>query len=339
MNYSVEPNLITNYNFDNNSLENRPYGLSAFIRLKNGADTIGLVIDSHIKIFDEIVIVINNCTDNSLQVCCDYLNKYPEKLKVLIYEPYVHPFGGVEHKNEPASSKHSFVNFSNIALQSTKFSYVMKLDDDHYCPQEYQERNAFLRDFDPLKVNYFSGINLAWNIDNKVGISENYPLAGNGDHFIVKVNKSTFFKKNDVCEYFCCNGMASNYIGLRYYHLKFLRENFGFNNVVNTERGSILTKKVIDMSVVSYSDFQKSCDAFSVWSNKSYFDERLKQKVIRLLSRFPIMIKIFKVFGSFNAIRADRLSKDFAFISEKDNCEYLTNLMASSLNRGIDDSI
>ncbi|MCD9522777.1 hypothetical protein GLP14_07980 [Photobacterium carnosum] len=319
---------MNEYKFNRSKLKNRKSGISAFIRLKNGADTIGYVLDSHINIFDEIVILLNGCTDLSFDVCNIYVEKYPGKIKLYHYEPEVYPFGGQKHKDEPEDSVHSFVNFSNYALQLTEYEYVMKLDDDHYCPVIYQSKDHFLNELKPDKVNMFSGINLVWDEVGNVVISKEYPLAGNGDHFIIKVDENTFFKKNDTCEYFDYNNKKINYIGLRYFHLKFLRKNFGFSNVINTTEGKIISDEVKKMKTISFSDFVNLCESFRISGNKRYFDDTLISRVKERLSEFRLILAVASALGSFKSRRAMRLSRDFQSINKLDTPELLRELFS-----------
>lgn len=315
------------YSFDKKSLVNRPDGLSAFIRLKNGADTISFTIDSHIGIFDEIVIVLNGCTDNSQEICESYKAIYPDIIKIYIYEPEVYPFGSEEHKKEPFNSIHSFVNFSNFALQKTSFSHVMKLDDDHYCPISLQNKEVFLSGLDDTKVNYFSGVNLAWNNCGNIAVSSDYPLAGNGDHFIIKVTENTYFKKNDVCEYFSFDGQAFNYLGLRYFHLKYLRKNYGFSNVLDTARGKNIKMSIESSESISIEQFINEACKLSVIKNNGEahylfrFYNLIRWKKLRRL----ILLVIAKN-NKLAAIRALRLKDDMVTIMNDENEASLTAL-------------
>ena len=61
---------IKGYNFKKSdlSVNNRKNGISGFLRVKNGAEFIERTIESHIDYFDEIIVVYNNCTDNTEQI-------------------------------------------------------------------------------------------------------------------------------------------------------------------------------------------------------------------------------------------------------------------------------
>ncbi|MCE7566320.1 hypothetical protein LZS85_09385 [Aliivibrio fischeri] len=313
------------YRFDKALLINRPYGLSAFIRLKNGADTISFTIDSHIAIFDEIVIVLNGCTDNSLEICESYKNMYPDLIKIYIYEPEVYPFGSKEHKKEPFDSIHSFVNFSNFALQKTSFSHVMKLDDDHYCPISLQNKEMFLSGFDDDKVNYFSGVNLTWDSDGDVAINSDYPLAGNGDHFIIKLNENTYFKKNDICEYFSFDKLEFNYLGLRYFHLKYLRRNYGFSNVLNTVRGNSIKQSVEKSGNISIEQFIDAASKLAIIKNNGdiHYLFRLYRGIKWIGLRKLILLVLAKN-KKLAAIRGLMLSDNMVDIINSESKESLT---------------
>ncbi|BDR33666.1 hypothetical protein PDY_07140 [Photobacterium damselae subsp. damselae] len=279
------------YVFDKSKLLNRKKGLSAFVRLKNGGDTIEITIESHINIFDEIVILYNDCSDDSVLICEELRDRYPNKIKIYEYEPKVFPFGSTEHKLEPCNSVHSFVNFSNYALQLTTYETVMKLDDDHYCPKIYQSRDMFLKGFKHGRINFFSGVNLAKK-KNEIGISSLYPFVGNGDHFIFDVTDETYFTKNDICEEFHFGSIKFHYIGLRYFHLKYLRSDFGFHNVLSTEKGMCLFNEISNQYVYSTNEFLDKLKTHKIlYGDKN--DKNSKNVIILYLMRFKLFRLIF----------------------------------------------
>src|SRR5690606_30433863 len=110
--------------------ERKP-GISAFMRIRNGADFLEATIRSHISHFDEIVAVHNRCTDETPDILARLAREFGPKLKVHHYLPEVFPPGSRGHRNEPPDSSHSLVNYYNYALAKTQYTYATKLDDDH----------------------------------------------------------------------------------------------------------------------------------------------------------------------------------------------------------------
>ena len=62
-------------------------GVSGIMRVKNEAEFIAASVESCISALDELVIVYNDCTDNSAEVIEGMRLKYPDKIRVFEY-PY-----------------------------------------------------------------------------------------------------------------------------------------------------------------------------------------------------------------------------------------------------------
>lgn len=249
------------------NISNRKDGVSGFMRVKNGGDTIFHCVESHIDILDEVLIVYNKCTDNTEEEINRLIRKYPSKIKIIEYEPEVYPIGSELHRKENEYSVHSLVNYYNFSLSNTSYQWCMKLDDDHVLPQRKPGYN--FSNVGKDTICYFSGINLAWldlGTKQEIGVHGFNPYAGNGDHFLFYVDENTFFKKNEICESFHHKKSKSEYIGIRYYHLKYLRDNFGFNNVITTDLAKKLMNELSSKQVLSIEDFK------NIAHNLQYFD-------------------------------------------------------------------
>jgi hypothetical protein len=209
-------------------------GISAFMRIKNGADFLEATIRSHIDHVDEIVAVYNQCTDATPEILARLQNEFgPERLRVLHYLPRVYPPGSEGHATEPADSPASFVNMSNFALVQTRRRIVMKLDDDHLA---MGERLAGLvkqigdggHRLD--RVVCFSGLNLAQDDTGKCGVLAIEPFSGNGDIGFFMVTPRTRFIHNRRFEDFDHDGRPRVFGDFAYWHLKYLKAGFGFGN-------------------------------------------------------------------------------------------------------------
>lgn len=58
-------------------------GLSGLIRTRNEAKLLGPCIDSCIGALDELVVVYNDCTDNTEEILKEKQKQYPDKLKYM----------------------------------------------------------------------------------------------------------------------------------------------------------------------------------------------------------------------------------------------------------------
>ena len=65
--------------------QNRERGLSGIMRAKNEAQFIGACIDSCIDALDELIVVYNDCTDDTPKILERKRLQYPDKLKIYSY--------------------------------------------------------------------------------------------------------------------------------------------------------------------------------------------------------------------------------------------------------------
>ena len=207
-------------------------GISAFMRVKNGADFLEAVVRSHLPHVDEIVIVHNQCTDDTPAIAERLAAEFPDRVRVFNYLPRVHAPGSVAHAREPADSPASFVNQSNFALAQTRYRIALKLDDDHLAmgnrlaalTQQIRAAGYHLAD-----TLCFSGINLARDPAGNIGVLAREPFAGAGDHFFFEVTSETHFIHHPRFEDFRHAG-ARVFGDFTYWHLKALKPDFGFAN-------------------------------------------------------------------------------------------------------------
>lgn len=115
-----------------NNLRN---GVSGIMRVKNDAEFIEACIDSCIDALDELIIVYNDCSDNSPEIITKKKKQYPDKIKV--YE-YIHKIYSVNLTKEeyeyakslPSDSPNLLCNYYNFALSKVTCQYAMKIDAD-----------------------------------------------------------------------------------------------------------------------------------------------------------------------------------------------------------------
>jgi hypothetical protein len=228
------PTIVETYSFtpDDLRLGERSPGISAFMRIRNGAYSLEAAIRSHIMHFDEIVAVYNRCTDETPDILARLQQEFGERLRIWHYLPDVFPPGSEGHKSTAPGHPQSLVNYYNFALTRTRFTHATKLDDDHIAMGEQAARlvaDVRAGRAGQAELACFSGVNLARHAGG-CGIPTREPFAGSGDHWIFPVRPDTFFVHDRRFERLQHPGMRRRFWGLSYWHVKYLKPDFGFSN-------------------------------------------------------------------------------------------------------------
>lgn len=230
------PEAVSGYRFQVSDLrvEDRRPGVSAFMRIRNGADWLEVSIRSHMPFFDEIVAVYNQCTDATPEILFSLQKEFgPDKLRVIHYQDQVHPPGSKGHAQTPPSSPNSLVNYYNFSLISTRCQYATKLDDDHLAIIEATQkvtdklRNGTARS---NTMFCFSGLNLFPDSKGNLGILDSDPVSGGGDIGFFPVTNQTYFAHDRRFERFRRGSLRREFAGFLYWHLKYLKRDMGFGN-------------------------------------------------------------------------------------------------------------
>ena len=212
----------------------RPPGISAYLRVKNGAQFVRLAIESHLPFYDEIVAVYNDCTDNTAEILHDLQINNPTKIKVFHYLPKVASVKTENHAVMPDDSVHGLANYYNYALQKTTYNTATKLDDDHLaipCKLAPVIKTIRADIVAGIQKNYvFSGINLFRDEDSNIGCCEQNTFGGNDyDHLYHTVNAQTFYRNSTTAESInkkYIRTLPTEYMGILYFHLKSLKKEF-----------------------------------------------------------------------------------------------------------------
>lgn len=117
---------------NNNQLHN---GVSGIMRVKNDAEFIEASIDSCIDALDELIIVYNDCSDNSPELIYKKQAQYQNKIKVYEYKHKIYSINLTKEEYEYAKSlsldsPHLLCNYYNFALSKVTCQYAMKIDAD-----------------------------------------------------------------------------------------------------------------------------------------------------------------------------------------------------------------
>lgn len=133
--------------------------VSGFLRVKNEGIFIERCIESCIDALDELIIVFNDCTDNSEDEINKMVAKYPHKIKSYKYPHHVLGMYITKEefdmaKNLPEGDPALFSTYSNFALQKITSEYAVKIDADQvYFTEELKSWCDFLRECKPQKKN------------------------------------------------------------------------------------------------------------------------------------------------------------------------------------------
>lgn len=109
--------------------------MSGLIRTRNEAHLLSGCIDSCINALDELVVVYNDCTDNTAEILAEKQLQYPDKLKVFPYNHQVLSFDLTREEYEyaktlPDDSPRLYCNQCNYGLSKMRYSYAVKIDAD-----------------------------------------------------------------------------------------------------------------------------------------------------------------------------------------------------------------
>ncbi len=110
-------------------------GLSGLMRIKNESSFIEGCINSCIDALDELIIVYNDCTDNTPQIVNDMSRQYPDKIKAYAYDYNIlsHNLSKEDFEiaiNLPEDSPRLHSNQCNFALSKASYKYAVKIDVD-----------------------------------------------------------------------------------------------------------------------------------------------------------------------------------------------------------------
>lgn len=138
--------------------------VSGILRIKNDGMFVRDCIESCIDALDELIVVYNDCTDNSVEEVEKMHLKYPEKIRVYEYPHKVYGLNLTVEEYEyaanlPDDSEHLFSNYCNFALDKVTGDYAMLIDADQiYFSEQLQEWCDFMRSCRPMKMTFRSFI-------------------------------------------------------------------------------------------------------------------------------------------------------------------------------------
>lgn len=110
-------------------------GLTGILRLKNEARFISDCIDSCIGALDELVVVYNDCTDETPEIVEQKRKQYPDKIRVYPYPYHILSYNLTKEEFDYAmslseDSPQLFCSLCNFALSKIRYKYAVIIDPD-----------------------------------------------------------------------------------------------------------------------------------------------------------------------------------------------------------------
>jgi len=299
-------------------------GISAYMRIKNGAEFLRLAIESHLPFYDEIIAVYNECTDNTEEILLTLQAQHPGKIKVFHYLPKVAKPCSEEHRQTPADSIHSMANYYNYALSKARYSVAVKLDDDHLAiPCKLAPLVERIRAdiaAGNLQVYTFSGPNVKKrNGIYLVGGGGPHPFCGNNDHQYHPVSPDYTYAQGHDCEIFrqpSQQQVAREYMGIMFFHLKPLKQHSGYAYLDEPYR-SLVTEQFINQGLwLPWDEFCSPKARKRMIADRPWGD-RIQIAMYSMPAILNLRLKLVKKHPSLRKVRLARLRQDLAGIDFK----------------------
>ncbi len=218
-----------NINYDSFG-EKKKLWISWILRIKDWDDFMEAVIESHLYLCDEIVILDNKSTDQTPNIAKKMLKKYPDRIQYFEYDPDVIKIFSKEFDTCPWNSIHALAYFINYGYSKARYTYVMKVDDDDLRIPSFaqQLRKKILAGW-ANRAFYYYGVNLL-KIGTHMGVPKNSPYLGkNWDHLIYPLSKKTYCLQSYGTELFVQPWRWKRF-WLWLLHLKYLKKEYWFVN-------------------------------------------------------------------------------------------------------------
>lgn len=121
----------------------RPAGLSAFVRCKNEEEYIVASLMSGYRVFDEIVVILNNSTDRTRALVEDLARDHP-KIRIVEYGLECAPIGAGYFQRVQDQPEASLARYYNWCLEQTTFSHVCKWDGDMIATPVFEQVRSLI---------------------------------------------------------------------------------------------------------------------------------------------------------------------------------------------------
>jgi len=127
----------------------RPLGLSAFVRCRNEEEYIVASLMSIYRVFDEIVVILNDSTDRTRELVSDLAADHP-RIRILNYLDTCSPIGPGYLERVMAEPSTSLAKYYNWCLEATRYSHVCKWDGDMIATPLIEQVREMIADNDVI---------------------------------------------------------------------------------------------------------------------------------------------------------------------------------------------
>ncbi|MBN3909464.1 MAG: tetratricopeptide repeat protein [Nostoc sp. NMS1] len=281
--------------------QNRQDGISGVMLIHNEAEFLAQVIDTWIDAVDELVIVFNDCTDNSPEIIEEYERKYYPKIRAFHYLQRVYSPNTKEQLELDVNNINSFTFYSNFNLSQTRYKICVVINGDHVGIPEYLKKIYNFLKTNPLQNTalFFSGLNLWKHPDySQYCISLKDIALGDGDLAYWTVSPNHIFVKNSnnpLLTIVRCQGLEYYYLGFIFWHTRFLKKDYGQGNygVYSENLNQFLESKIREAKLVPLSlQFKQKNKGFQYISYRRfslYFDFESLPEVVGVDSVIEIL--------------------------------------------------
>lgn len=137
--------------------------VAGIMRVKNEGPLICKCIDSCITALDELIVVYNDCTDNSADEIEKMAKKYPDKIRYYEYQYEIRAFNLTRKeydnlKKSPEDTPCLLSSYYNFALSKVTAEYALKIDADQlYFTSKLKEWCDFVRNCNNEDIKFNKG--------------------------------------------------------------------------------------------------------------------------------------------------------------------------------------
>jgi len=110
-------------------MSGRSPGLSGLVRLRDEEAWCRLALESFVDWCDELIVVLNTCTDRTPEIVGSFAAQHPDKVKVFDYPHRIHEMGP-GHDRCPTTDERASAALYNFTQERSTFDHVIKLDGD-----------------------------------------------------------------------------------------------------------------------------------------------------------------------------------------------------------------
>lgn len=259
--------------------EDKPIWISWLCLVKDWDDFLEEVVESHIVLCDQIIIMNNNSKDNTKKIALKLLSKYPDKIEYFENNYEIYFVWNPKFEQTKPNSIHSLAYQRNFVLSKAKFKYAMKLDDDNLIiPNKWKELRKYILEYTPNRYVYIYWINIL-NRNWRICIPESTPYCWRiSDHWIFPISPLTYFYQ---IPWWWADPLNHPYLFKRFWesfiHLKFYKKYYWVINYAIEARNKYIQNLLSDKL------------EFNIWKYSTYFENEAEVKLI--LEKFNIKSK------------------------------------------------